>query len=1144
MRLRFCYLTISVFSFLASLASVCAAGRAGVPAYCRWPTIHGDRIVFTAEGDLWKITTFGGLAVRLTSHPANEMFARFSPDGTRIALTADYDGNSDIYVMSSEGGEPRRLTYDPAREECAGWTPDGKHVLFRARRSGLDTDSTLYQVSADGGQPEVVRVGKCEAAAFSGDGKLVAFNQFLWNGTWKRYRGGTAPRIWIGDMQSGRFWAMTDGQAVEQHPMWIGDRVYYLSERTYPMNIWSSRPDGSDARQVTRHVDYDVRNADTDGKSIAYTTAADLWVMDVATGESRKIELMLPSDRIRERRHVQDASKTTESFAISDDGRRVVVSSRGEIWNAPARPGGRIIQVTPEDSAIRQRAPAFSPDAKQIVCITDESGEQELAVYDAAGREKHRILTRGEKGWIFQPIWSADSKHIAYADLTGTLYIVDAETTETKQVDQDKNWELTEYTFSPDGKWLAYTKYDDNRVRSVYLYELATGTIQRISAGFTNDYSPAWDPQGKYLYFLSNRVFRPYMDDLDMSFLVTRSAKPCIVILAREGRSPLLAEELLEDPKHKDTNDGSTTSTSATRESDEARGTEDQEERKKDEGTKDEKTPKKLPEVKIDLDGIRQRVVELPGKGENCSALSAGEGKIYWIVSPTRGMGDHDQHSEGDGFRADGKLQVYDFKKRKEETFIEGLRSYVLSRDGKRIAWQKDRKQILVADTSSKPGNEIEEKVALDQLPLQVNPSDEWRQIFAEAWRLQRDFYWAQNMVGVDWPAMKKKYEPLLERVGSRGELNDLIGQLIGELGTSHTYVFGGDSTFQPPKPVAVGALGADIEIDKETGLHRFVRVLRPEPWETDIEAPLTMSHANVRDGDYLLAINGRELGPGDNVSARLVNLAGVEVLLTVCSRADRSDARDIQIKTLRGERELRYADWCRRNRQYVEDRSSGRIGYLHLPDMSAQGLIKFIEGFYPQTEKDALIIDDRSNHGGFVSQMLIEKLNRRIWAYMMPRRGMNATYPERAHAGYKCVLINEHAGSDGDIFPDSFRTMGLGPLIGKRTWGGVIGIRMDKRFVDAGASSQPEFAWWDAKRGWSIENVGVSPDIEVDYRPEDYVAGRDPQLDRAIQEMMRMMKEKPVERPKPPPFPVRAPAGPAMQQREPQVQQPAARGG
>jgi tricorn protease len=624
-------------------------------------------------------------------------------------------------------------------------------------------------------------------------------------------------------------------------------------------------------------------------------------------------------------------------------------------------------------------------------------------------------------------------------------------------------------------------------------------------------------------------VFNPILDELDREFLVTRTSKPVCVILTKDGKSPFLPEEVLgedDDDEDKVPTTGPTTAKAGEVKEDAVKGDDDD---KNDDAKPDmkklgkpKKKKKEAPKMTVDLDGIASRVVEFPVDPNNCGSLTAGDKRVFWITTPTQGMDDDEDMPGGDP-RPQGKLRVYDFKDRKEEVMIDGIRSYSLSRDGSKIAWQKD-KEILIADSSRKPGPDIDEKVALKSLPLQVNPQDEWRQIFEEAWRLQRDFYWAENMVGVDWPEMRNRYEQLLGRVSTRGELNDLIGQLIGELGTSHTYVFGGDNSFVPPNPVPVGVLGADIEMDKQTGLHRFKKVLRPEVWETDIEAPLTLPHANVKDGDYLLAINGRELKQTDSADSKLTNLSGVLVQLTVCSKADKSDKRDIDIVTLKDDTELRYADWCRRNREYVDQKTGGKIGYFHLPDMGGAGLTKFIKGFYPQYMKDALIIDDRDNHGGFVSQMLIERLNRKVWAYDSPRRGLVGTYPDKVHLGYKCVLINEHAGSDGDIFPDSFRTLGLGPLIGKRTWGGVIGIRMDKRFVDSGLSSQPEFAWWDTKRGWSIENHGVDPDIEVEYRPEDYIAGRDPQLDRGIEEMMKKLQEKPVERPKAPPLPIRAP--------------------
>ena len=1111
--------TLIAVACLIGLAS--QSSLAGVAGYYRQPTVHGDQIVFNCEADLWRVSTSGGEAMRLTSHPANESNAYFSPDGKQLAFSGDYQGNTDVYVMPAGGGEPKQLTFHPSRETCVGWTPDGKYVLFSARRSGLDSELTLYKVPVDGGHPERVNVGVAESASFSPDGKQIAFTPFNWNGTWKRYRGGTAPEIWVGDLSQSKFWKLTNNDAVDQNPMWAANgRVYFLSERSFPVNIWSAKPDGSDVKQHTSHADYDARFADCDGKQIVYTVAGDIWLLDLATDKAKKLDVTLASDRIRQRPRVEDASKSLESFDLSSDGKRVVVSSRGELWNAPAKPGGRIIGVTGNSSATRERAATFSPDGKKVACITDATGEQELAIYDAAGKEPSKVLTHAGKGWLFSPVWSNDAKRIAFADLTGTLYVADAESGDTKAIDQDKNWELTEYSFSPDGKWIAYTKISDNRVQEVWVQEIDTGKKATVSAGFMNDYAPTWDPKGRYLYMLSNRVVAPELDEFDREFIVTETAKPCAVILQKDGKSPFLADELLgygddEDEDKADKSDGdddaATTKPATTQASDSAKH------------EKHGKSKVRLTPTKVDLEGIALRVVQFPVESGNLGNLQASDDRVFWVSQPTRKMGGEDDDDDEGRGQPKGVLHAFELKKKKEENFVEGIAGFALSRDGSKLAWRKGG-DIVVVDASQKPEKEIETKVALNGLPLEVNTSDEWKQIYNEAWRLQRDFYWADNMVGLDWAAMKDKYGKLLPRVATRGELNDIIGQLIGELGTSHTYVFGGDTSFRPPNPVPVGVLGADVEHDKDANLHKFVRVLRPEPWETQLDAPLTLPHANVHDGDYLIAINGKQLKPTDNADARLINQAGVEVLLTVCSKADKSDARDVQVKTLDDDTQLRYADWVRRNREYVNTKTSGRVGYFHLPDMGGAGLVRFVKGFYPQIEKDALIIDDRTNHGGFVSQMMIERLARKVWAYDRPRRGLGSTYPDRAHVGYKCVLIDEHSGSDGDIFPDSFRTLGLGPLIGKRTWGGVIGIRTDKAFVDSGMSSQPEFAWWDAKRGWSIENHGVDPDIEVEWRPEDRIAGRDPQLDRAIDEMMRMLKEKPIDKPKAPPFPVRVP--------------------
>jgi tricorn protease len=970
-----------------------------------------------------------------------------------------------------------------------------------------------------GGLETKLPVGIGSLVSFSPDGKQIAFNRWSTEfRTWKRYRGGTAPDLWVGDIDAGKFKKITDWEGTDDFPNWYEGRIYFLSDRAGRANIHSCLPDGSDVKQHSQHKDFDVRWPDLSAGRMVYMLGGDLWTLEVTSGESRKIDIKLPSDRLRHRPRFEDAGKTLDSFALNRTGSKVALSSRGEMWICPPKEG-LTVRLT-ESSGVRERSPVFSPDGKQIAAITDQTGEQEIALYDVAGKQAPRVLTKKGASWVFDPIWSPEGTKIAYADMTFALYLIDVTTGDVKVVDQSKVWEIREYAFSPDGKWLAYTRPRENQNGEIVIYNLADAKSYPVSTEFTDDYSPSWDPKGKYLYFLSNRSYNPMVNQKEWDFTVSRTSRPYALILTADGLSPFLPEEMLKEREKEERK--------KKKEEERDKGAE-----KKDEGDKskdgkakeeeDEDAPPKLPDMKIDIEGIQARIVEFPKvKADSYAGLSAIEGKIFYVSSPQTGMNPDPEEREN---RARNSLLVYDLKKKKSETFIPALRGYTISDNGKKLAYRGNGDEILLTGTDSKPGDdkgekkdEEKEQVVPSKLPLHVKPDEEWVQIFDEAWRFQRDFYWAENMAGVNWQAMRDQYRVLLPRISTRNELNDLIGQLIAELGTSHTYVSGGDT--EGAKTVGVGLLGADLAPDTAASAWKFLRVLRPEVWETEVPAPLTMTHARVKDGDLLLAINGRPLTPTDNVYERLAGLADQYVRLNVCSNADKSDARDIQIKTLGSERELRYRDWCRRNREYVERTTEGKIGYFHLPDMGGRGMVRFIQGFYPQVEKQALIIDERYNGGGNVSSMITQRLLRKVWAYMRPRRGIDSTYPDRTHFGHKAVLINHWSGSDGDIFPESFKLNKLGPVIGKRSWGGVVGIRSDKPFIDGGMSTQPEFAWWDPTRGWNLENRGVDPDIDVDVTPEDELAGRDPQLDRTIAELNKLMKEQPMIKPAAPPIP------------------------
>ena len=1084
---------LSRAALAASALVVAASGaRAGVDGYEMFPAIGPDTIVFAAEGDLWRVPIQGGQANRITTHDGREAFARFSPDGRWIAFSANYDGNVDVYVMPASGGEPRRVTYHPLPDEVVAWTPDSEQIVFRSRReSGQYGEWRLFEVPKGGGFPAQLDLGIAALADFSENGRLVAFNRLSREfRNWKRYRGGTAQDIWIGDMQRGVFRKFTEFEGTDRFPMWHDGRLYYLSDRTGRLNIWSANADGSGLRQHTEHDRYDARWPSMHSGRIAYMHAGDIWVYDIGTGRARKVDVALPSDRIRTRERFENAADTLDYYDLSADGERLAMSSRGEIWTLPVQ-GGRTVAVT-ETSGVRDRAPVFAHDAETLAAITDTTGEQELALYDPMGREPQRVLTRRGQGWIFPPVWSPTGDHIAYADLTQALFLVDVESGETTTVYQNEDWEIREYTFSPDGKWLAFTVPHGSWSwkSSIYLYEIATGEVTPITTRWTGDFSPSWDPDGEYLFFLSNRRLNPQFCGRDFQHTIQSSDVPCAIILRADGVSPFVSEEIME--LHGPGDDEETD------EDDDGDGNDEADDEDGEDADEDE-----LPEVVIDLEGIEHRTVEFPIVRGNFYGLTAVDGRVYFASADWGGLvGDVFDESES---RA--TIHYHDFEEREGGVFLTGVWDFDISDDGSTIAWRTDRGTVHVAPLSgSSP--EPEHSFSASELRLGVVPQEEWRQIFDEAWRLQRDFYWADNMAGVDWDTVRSRYRALLDQVGTRDELNDLIGQMIAELGTSHTYVWGGDTVRS--ESVGVGLLGADLEPDRAIDAYRVRRVLRAEPWESLDLSPLAHPHARVADGDIIWAINGRRLTADENIHRRLARLGGEEVLLTVGSEADGSDQRDVQVETLTSEIRLRYRDWCRQRREYADAQSRGRIGYIHIPNMGGFGLVEFIKGYYPQLDKDALIIDCRYNGGGFVSQMIIERLAREQWAYMKPRRGKTDAYPAESHLGPKAVLTNYFAGSDGDIGPESFKILGLGPVIGTRSWGGVVGIRSDKPFIDGGMSTQPEFAWWEPRRGWDMENSGVYPDIEVDILPEDYLAGRDPQMDTAIEYLLDALRQAP----------------------------------
>jgi tricorn protease len=1072
-----------------SLATAVHGATAAPGAYIRQPDLHGDRIVFCAEGDLWLVGNGGGGVLRLTVHPGTEHFPSFSPDGASIAFTGEYDGNRDVFVISSTGGEPRRLTWHPASDEVIGWTPDGTRVLFRSPAESPHGEWEIFAVPAAGGDPDKLPLGWAARLDIDRETGRWAFNRKSWEGaTWKRYRGGTAPDIWIGHPDRADFRKVTDFDGVNAYPMWHAGRVYFVSDQGGTANLWSIRPDGSDRR---RHTDFDNWDArwpamSPDGR-IVFTLAADLHVFDAQTGAVRKVEVELPSDRVRTRVRYPGADRTLTWFDVSPEGDRLAVTTRGEIFSVPVK-DGVTLPIT-RGTGARESWGRFDAEGRRIVYVSDAPREEEIRVADAWGRGEPKVVRpAGPSGWHFPPSFSPDGKWIAYADQTQTLYVLPSEGGTPRVVDRSSQREIREYAWSPDGRWLAYVKVLATDYGSVFLYDTRDGQVHPVTGPTTDDADPAWDPEGRYLYFLSRRSTNPILGSQDWQNIEVKNTRPYLVLLRKDVRNPFAplaglpadGKDGEEDTKGKDAKEG-----------------------KQDK----EKEPPKP--VEIDLDGLAARVVEFPVPRGLYGSLQATAKQVFYLSYPVQGM------AEGPGLFDDPEpqatLTVLDLEKKEAKPFLEGVSAFLVAARADKLALMKRRGELYVVDAANPPGADLSKsKVSLDDVVIELDPREEWAQIYYEGWRHMREFYWDPGLGGVDWTGVRDHYATLLGRLATRDDLRDLMGEVIGELGTSHTYVWGGDPGLEVPR-VGTGLLGAELR--REGGAYRVTRIYRGDPAD-GVRSPLDEPGVRVVAGDYLLAVNHRPFEPGLPFAASLEGLAEREVVLTVNGKPTSEGARDVVVKPLRSETRLRYVDWVRSNREYVARETHGKIGYVHLPDMWTDGLVAFNTWFYPQLDREGMIVDVRWNGGGAVSQMIVERLRRKPLSFDRARGGGLATYPYRVLNGPFVVITNEFAGSDGDIFPTAVQLERLAPVIGMRSWGGVIGIRGDKPLVDGGMLTQPEFAWWDPKQGWGLENRGVIPDIEVQNEPQELARGEDAQLDRAIAEVLRLHAAHPPLRP------------------------------
>ncbi|MHC4427462.1 MAG: S41 family peptidase, partial [Planctomycetota bacterium] len=959
--------------------------------------------------------------------------------------------------------------------------------------------------------------GECSLVAVSSTGRRLAFTRWSnehW--TWKRYRGGTAPEIWIGELAAERFEPLTKDRANDLFPMWVLGRIYFLSDRMGAPNFFSVEPGGRGTKQHTSFgpvrnnptavEGYDVRwpsvDAQRRGSRIVFCQGGGLALFDSLDESVRRLDVRLASDRVAARRRFADPMETVTEFALSPEGDHLLIGSRGELLSCPVK-SGAARQLTHTSAGREWGATWLGED--QLVMITDVTGEQQVAVGPADGARLPGLVTEDREVWLFGPAGAPDGKWVAFGDKTLRLHVLDMITLDRRQVDASEAWEITDYRFSPDSQWLAYVKPMPNGYGMVFIHSLRTGRSFPISDGWHDDREPRWDPAGKYLYFLSRRRLDPVMGELDFEHVYVNTTQVYAVPLAAATPPPLpdVARSLEFDLE--------AWAKAPAKETNEEDPDEDTDEEVG--GQVEPQDPDEASKIVVDTEGLADRQFLLPVEAGNYRRLEALWGSVSYLAQPVQGLLEQTWPQLGLS-KGTAVLHRYDLLEQEPSTLAKEISAYAVSRDRRTVAWPTEGGFLVKAVA----GKEKPEKVDVKALQLRIDIRQEWQHIFEEAWRLQRDFYWAPNHAGVDWPAMRVKYAALLPRVGTRRELNRLIGEMIGELGTSHAYVWGGEE-HDEMEPVTAGLLGADIEFDGRA--FRIQRILPRLSWDEKLASPLAAPYLGVKEGDVIVAVNGVNLTPRSNIYDLLQDQAKKTIRLTIADDVRGANKRTVEVKALSSEAQLRHAAWVEGNRQYVQEMSGGRIGYLHIPDMGGGGLAAFSRSFLPQIQSKALVVDVRDNGGGFVSQMMIQRLNRTVWAFMRPRHGVTERYPTKSLYGHLAVLIDQHAGSDGDIFPESFRLNDLGPLIGTRTWGGVVGIRGDKPFVDFGLSTQPEFAWWEPKRGWSLENSGVTPDIHVVITPRDRLAGRDPQLDKAVEVLKARLREDPKELPPPPPWPV-----------------------
>jgi tricorn protease len=1073
----------------------------------RFPDIHANQVAFTYGGDLWTAPASGGSATRLTSHPGIEVFAKFSPDGKWIAFTGQYDGDEQVYVVPATGGVPKQLTWYPARgplpprwgydNQVYGWTNDGSRVVFRSLRDGwFPGYSRLYSVSLEGGPAEALPMPMSGAGEFSPAGNKLVYSPMARDfRTEKRYSGGQANQLYIFDTETFESKKISDSPRASRDPMWIGNAIYFNSDRDGHFNLYSYDIGSGKTTQLTKNNVYDVRWPSSDrDRRIVYELNGELQIFDVKAQKSTPISINVPDEGLNRRASRVPAAGLTEGAALSPKGERVLFAARGDIFTAPVEKGPT--RNLTHSSDAHDKNPRWSPDGSKVLFISDKSGEEELWVVAQDGSKPAEQLTTGGKAFRYQPEWAPDGKRIAFSDKNGSLWIFtvdDKKLTEIAKSRRGGGGTIRDYEWSRAGNHLAFSMPNENGYSSVHIWSARDNQVRRVTSTYFNANTPSWDPEGTYLFFQSDHEFAPLISSVEFNYATNRTTGLYAMSLRKDVKHPFPPESdevKIDPPKPSDTPAANDPPKTEPRPQGSGLAP-----AKPDAAKPDAPKPEPPKDLVIDFDNIESRVARVPVDFNNYAGLEVKSGHMVYSIFPPFYY----------GRQADTKssLRIYSLKDRKETTLLEDIQGWSLSFDkSKLLVRQGPGWTIMDATPTGAAGKKT---VSTAGLFVDRVPEQEWTNIFNEVWRRYRDFFYVPNMHGYDWEKVRKQYEPLLKHVSHRSDLNYVLSEMISELTVQHAYIDGGDMQ-TPPRP-RVALPGARFTLDKAAGRYKISKIFEGQNEEDIYRSPLTEIGVDAKAGDYVLAINGEELTGKDDPYRLLKNIADNPVALLVNSTPTTTGARTVTFRPITDESKLIYLDWVATNRRMVDKLSGGRLGYIHVPDMGADGIREFIKWYYPQIRKEGLVVDVRANGGGNVSRMLIQRLSERPLAAQISRNSQDPNLYPNAFNGPMVALLNENSSSDGDIFPAMFREAKLGPLIGKRSWGGTIGITNHGMLIDGGQVNVPEFGFANLKGEWIIEGYGVDPDIEVENDPRSVFQGKDPQLERGVAELMAKLK-------------------------------------